>query len=47
MICPDATWYQYETEADHDEIIEEHLLDGRIVERLKIPDHKPGNRDEH
>jgi (2Fe-2S) ferredoxin len=29
-------WYTYVDESDLDEIIEEHLKNGRVVERLKI-----------
>ncbi len=35
VIYPEGTWYQYKTEADIDEIIESHLLNDTIVERLK------------
>lgn len=35
VVYPDETWYTYDEE-DIDEIIEEHLLNGRVVERLKI-----------
>ena len=36
VIYPEGTWYTYVDESDLDEIIEEHLLHGREVERLKI-----------
>ncbi len=36
VIYPEAVWYTYVDESDLDEIIEEHLQNGRIVERLKI-----------
>ncbi len=36
VIYPDATWYTYIDEEDVDEIIAEHLLNGRPVERLLI-----------
>ena len=35
-VYPEAVWYSYTNKADIDEIIEEHLQNGRIVERLKI-----------
>lgn len=35
VIYPQGTWYHYETEADIDEIIESHLLNDIIVERLQ------------
>jgi (2Fe-2S) ferredoxin len=36
VVYPDATWYTYVDEADIDEIIDSHLVGGRIVERLVI-----------
>ncbi|MDO8207583.1 MAG: (2Fe-2S) ferredoxin domain-containing protein [Gallionella sp.] len=36
VIYPEGTWYTYVDESDLDEIIEEHLKNGRIVERLKV-----------
>jgi (2Fe-2S) ferredoxin len=36
VVYPDETWYTYVDKHDIDEIIEEHLVHGRIVERLKI-----------
>jgi (2Fe-2S) ferredoxin len=36
VVYPDAVWYTYVDRADIDEIIEEHLRHGRIVERLRI-----------
>ena len=36
VIYPQAVWYTYIDKDDIDEIIEEHLQNGRIVERLKI-----------
>ncbi len=36
VIYPEATWYTFVDKEDMDEIIEEHLLHGRVVERLKI-----------
>jgi (2Fe-2S) ferredoxin len=35
-IYPEGTWYTYADKADIDEIIEQHLQHGQIVERLKI-----------
>ncbi|HDY86103.1 hypothetical protein LCGC14_1367960 [marine sediment metagenome] len=35
VIYPEGTWYHYETEADIDEIIDSHLVNDMIVERLK------------
>lgn len=36
VVYPEGTWYTYVDESDLDEIIEEHLKYGRVVERLKI-----------
>ncbi|MDE3020372.1 MAG: (2Fe-2S) ferredoxin domain-containing protein [Pseudomonadota bacterium] len=36
VIYPEGIWYTYIDEADIDEIIREHLQNGRIVERLII-----------
>jgi len=36
VVYPEEVWYTYVDEEDIDEIIEEHLLNGRVVERLKI-----------
>ena len=36
VVYPDAVWYTYVDRGDIDEIIEEHLRHGRIVDRLKI-----------
>jgi (2Fe-2S) ferredoxin len=35
-VYPDNVWYTWVDKSDIDEIIEEHLVNGRIVERLKI-----------
>jgi len=36
VIYPEEVWYTFIDEHDLDEIIDEHLVGGRIVERLKI-----------
>jgi (2Fe-2S) ferredoxin len=36
VVYPEAVWYTYVDRADVDEIIEEHLRNGRVVERLRI-----------
>jgi (2Fe-2S) ferredoxin len=36
VIYPEATWYTYVDTSDIDEIIDTHLVGGKIVERLKI-----------
>ena len=36
VVYPEGTWYTYVDQHDIDEIIDEHLVHGRVVERLKI-----------
>lgn len=36
VIYPEAVWYTYVDEHDIDEIIDSHLVEGKVVERLKI-----------
>lgn len=36
VVYPEAVWYSYVDEEDVDEIIEEHLRHGRVVERLRV-----------
>jgi (2Fe-2S) ferredoxin len=36
VVYPEAVWYTYVDRDDIDEIIDEHLVNGRVVERLKI-----------
>lgn len=36
VVYPEAIWYTYIDKEDVEEIIQEHLINGRIVERLKI-----------
>lgn len=36
VVYPQETWYSFIDKEDVDEIIDEHLLGGRVVERLKI-----------
>lgn len=36
VVYPDAVWYSYLDKEDVDEIIESHLMNDTIVERLKI-----------
>jgi (2Fe-2S) ferredoxin len=38
VVYPDAVWYGHVTPADVDEIIESHIVGGKPVERLIIPD---------
>lgn len=36
VVYPDAVWYTYIDTDDVEEIIQEHLINNRIVERLKL-----------
>jgi len=36
VVYPDAVWYTYVDRSDIDEIIRSHLIEGRIVERLRL-----------
>ena len=36
VVYPEAVWYTYFDRHDIDEIIDTHVVAGRIVERLKI-----------
>ena len=36
VVYPEAVWYTYLDRQDIDEIISEHVQNGRIVERLRI-----------
>lgn len=40
VIYPDGIWYHYRSEADIDEILQTHLVDGDRVERLLL---RPGD----
>lgn len=41
VIYPEETWYTFVDKADIDEIIEEHLVNGNIVERLLADKQSP------
>ena len=36
VVYPEAVWYTYVDRADIDEIVERHLVNGEVVERLRI-----------
>jgi (2Fe-2S) ferredoxin len=36
VVYPEGVWYSYKDRQDLDEIIDEHLVGGRVVERLRI-----------
>lgn len=37
VIYPEGVWYTFVDESDIDEIIEQHLVEGKQVERLLLP----------
>ena len=39
VIYPEAVWYSYVDNADIDEIVESHLKNGKVVDRLLTPPH--------
>ncbi|TVR93743.1 MAG: (2Fe-2S) ferredoxin domain-containing protein [Wenzhouxiangellaceae bacterium] len=38
VVYPDGIWYTFVDEDDLDEIIQSHLVENRVVERLRLPD---------
>jgi (2Fe-2S) ferredoxin len=36
VIYPEGVWYSYHSQADVDEILQTHLIEGRRVERLML-----------
>lgn len=39
VVYPEGVWYSYVDASDIDEIVESHLRDGKVVERLRTPEH--------
>lgn len=39
VVYPDAVWYSYVDASDIDEIVECHLKNGQVVQRLLTPEH--------
>ena len=37
VVYPDAVWYSFVDNSDIDEIVQSHLRDGQVVERLVLP----------
>jgi (2Fe-2S) ferredoxin len=37
VVYPEGTWYTYVDAGDVDEIVESHLKNGQVVERLRTP----------
>ncbi len=38
VVYPEGVWYTYECQTDIDEIIESHIINDQIVERLLLPE---------
>lgn len=38
VVYPDNVWYTYIDKEDIDEIIDSHLVHGRVVQRLRLPE---------
>jgi (2Fe-2S) ferredoxin len=45
VIYPEAVWYGGVTLNDVDEIVQSHILDGKPVERLQLPDSCLNNKE--
>ncbi|HOE43625.1 MAG TPA: (2Fe-2S) ferredoxin domain-containing protein, partial [Rhodoferax sp.] len=39
VVYPEGVWYSYVDDADIDEIVESHLKNGHVVQRLLTPTH--------
>ncbi|HZY16063.1 MAG TPA: (2Fe-2S) ferredoxin domain-containing protein [Ramlibacter sp.] len=39
VVYPEGVWYTYVDQSDIDEIVDSHLRDGKVVERLLTPPH--------
>ena len=39
VVYPEAVWYSFVDNQDIDEIVESHLKNGQVVERLRVPQH--------
>jgi len=39
VVYPEGVWYTYVDTSDIDEIVDSHLKDGQVVERLLAPAH--------
>ena len=37
VVYPEGTWYTYVDRHDIDEIVEQHLKQGQVVQRLRLP----------
>lgn len=39
VVYPEGVWYSYVDQDDIDEIVDSHLKNGKVVERLRVPPH--------
>jgi (2Fe-2S) ferredoxin len=39
VVYPEGVWYTYVDQSDIDEIVESHLKNGQVVQRLVTPEH--------
>ena len=39
VVYPEGVWYTYVDASDIDDIVNEHLISGRVVQRLLVPPH--------
>jgi (2Fe-2S) ferredoxin len=39
VVYPEGVWYTYVDQSDIDEIVESHLQNGQVVQRLLTPEH--------
>lgn len=37
VVYPDGIWYSYQSQADIDEILQTHIINGAVVTRLLLP----------
>jgi (2Fe-2S) ferredoxin len=37
VVYPEAVWYSYVGKEDIDDIVQSHLKNGQVVDRLKLP----------
>jgi (2Fe-2S) ferredoxin len=37
VVYPDGTWYHYASFEDIEEILNDHLIGGQVVQRLRLP----------
>ena len=42
-VYPEGVWYTYVDQEDIDEIVDEHLVNGRVVKRLLLPANPPND----